>query len=307
MTGSVADRPEERFGFLKGGAIGLRSKAEARFRAIVDLKLAPYVAELDAFGYTVIPPELVGSADQVERIKKAVVRVAKSRFGIAIDDDLTVPDLSKLGAQAQSGQILLFYLLFEGPEFEEWLDNPVLLALVDYFMRGSGQLSSMISFVKWKGGNYGSGLGLHSDSPSSPEGVIPGSYDFIVNAALVLSPYTRENGAIAVVPGSHNLGRQPQPGEGVDDAIPVEAPVGSLIFWRGGIWHGAYPKLSDGYRLNLTTYFVNRAFKTQERYGREHVPPELLAGRDERYARILGMDNYLGWDARGPEGELVLI
>ena len=50
----------------------------------------------------------------------------------------------------------------------------------------------------------------------------------------------------------------PSPGDGVEDAVPVEAAAGSLIVWHGNTWHGAYPKETDGLRMNVTTYMCNK-------------------------------------------------
>ncbi len=72
--------------------------------------------------------------------------------------------------------------------------------------------------------------------------------------------YTKENGAFCIVPGSHKLCRHPKPGEGVEDAIPVEAPAGSAIVFHGNVWHGAFPRLTPGIRLSVNTYYCGPAF-----------------------------------------------
>jgi ectoine hydroxylase-related dioxygenase (phytanoyl-CoA dioxygenase family) len=157
----------------------------------------------------------------------------------------------------------------------------------------------MSSILKWKGGTYGPGLGLHSDAPGSPEGRLSTGYNAICNGAYCLSDYSEAGGAIAMVPGSHRLGRQPIKGEGVEDAVPVEAPAGSLVFWVANMWHGAYPRTIDGLRMTITNYFCHRAFKTQERY-QTAVPDEMLARHGERFARFLGADDFNGWGKEGP-------
>ena len=47
----------------------------------------------------------------------------------------------------------------------------------------------------------------------------------MTNSAYILTDYSKENGSIAMVPGSHRLGRLPYPGEGLKDMVPVEAPA----------------------------------------------------------------------------------
>ena len=273
---------------------------DRRLQEIRDLGLEGNVVELDTYGYTVVPPERVAPLDFVERVRDRVLELVEERTGIAHSLEKNGSPGKYKGQPQLPSQFLLYYLLFADRIFEDWLDNPTLQALVSYVMRDRAQLSSMTSFVKWKGEGYGPGLGLHSDSPASPEGLLPTTHDSVCNGALVLTPYTGRDGAIAIVPGSHLLGRVPQPGQGVDDAVPVEAPVGSLIFWHGNTWHGGFPKQTDGLRLNLTSYFCNRHLKTQESY-QTSVSSEMLARHGARFARLVGADDAYGWDERGPD------
>ena len=276
------------------------------FAPIRELGLERYVAELEHYGYAVIPPERVASPEFVERVRDAVLRVARERTGVehALDRPGDVGRYETYPVQPD--RYLLYYMLFEDEVFEEWLENPVLAAVIDYIMRGQAQLSSLLSFVKWRDGNASPGdpaTFLHSDAPGSPEGTLPATHNLVCNAALCLTDYTREDGCIAMVPGSHRLGRVPAPGEGEDRAVPVEGPTGSLIVWLGNTWHGAFPKLTEGLRLNLTSYHCQPALKTQERYGRA-VPPEMLARRSARFRRLMGVDDPMGWQENGPDGEL---
>ena len=284
-----------------GSTGALRQRRLDRLYApIQELGLERNLVELETFGYTVVPPQKVAPAEFVERVRDAVLRVLCERTGVPHSLERS-GNPGRYGAQPRTkSQFLLYYLLFEDRVFEDWLENPVLQALVSYTMRDRAQLSSMTSFVKWKGDGYGPNMGLHSDSPASPEGVLPATHDAVCNGTLCLTRYSHEDGAIAMVPGSHRLFRQPRPGDGVDRAVAVEAEVGSLVFWRGNTWHGAFPKQTDGLRLNLTTYFCDRALKTQERY-QGAVPDEMLARHGSRFARWVGADETYGWDARGPD------
>ncbi|MGI8416911.1 MAG: hypothetical protein ACR2P2_12055 [Nakamurella sp.] len=61
----------------------------------------------------------------------------------------------------------LFYLLLEDPIFEEWLENSVMAAMVDYLMRGQARLSSLTSFIRWHNSVVDDPLTLaqHADAP----------------------------------------------------------------------------------------------------------------------------------------------
>ena len=269
----------------------------ATFRRIQELGLEEHVVELDTYGFTVVPPDKVADRAFFERIRGTVLRLCRERTGV--DFDLTKNgSVGHYQAQPQiPDQFLLFYLLMADRVFEEWIVNPTLYTLIDYLMRGQQQLSSLTSFVKWKG-ERGT-LGLHSDSPPDRDGRLPACSD-VANAAYCLTDYTLENGAIAMVPGSHTYCRQPNPGEGEDQAVPVEGEAGSLILWHGNMWHGAFEKQTDGLRLNVTSYHCNRRLKTQEAY-QWRVTQEMLDRNPPEFARLVGADDEMGWDERGPD------
>jgi ectoine hydroxylase-related dioxygenase (phytanoyl-CoA dioxygenase family) len=276
-----------------------------RHARIASLGLEKYIVELETLGYTVVPPGVGCSQGETTRILDAVMRVLEKRTGVKYEiDENGKPTSYRDGLDAHN-QFQLYYMLFADRACEDWLDNKVLRAIIDYALRGRAQLCSMVSFVKWRDGGYGNRLGLHTDSQGgSPEGVLTLSHQVACNVALALTPYTKEDGALAVIPGSHLYYRQPRFEEGVEEAVAVTASVGSMIFWVGNLWHGAFPKKTDGLRLNLTGNFNNKAYKTLENYGR-HVPLEVLRRHDKWFASTLGADEVYGWGEEGPKPPLI--
>src|SRR4051812_6000626 len=171
------------------------------YRQIRDLGLEENLAELDAFGFTVIPPDKVGGGDLPERLLARILEVAEDRSGVRPD---TETGATHEGAAA-TGQHL-FYLLYEGREFEEALMNPVVESLITYLLGDSALLSSCTSIVKGPGQVP---LNLHSDLAMVPA-PFP-SYAQVANATWVLTEYTEANGALCFVPGSHRFCRNPAP------------------------------------------------------------------------------------------------
>jgi hypothetical protein len=56
------------------------------YRELKQLDLLEHLAELEAFGYTVLPPDKVGPADQHEEAKEAVLRIACERKDCSRDE-----------------------------------------------------------------------------------------------------------------------------------------------------------------------------------------------------------------------------
>ena len=196
------------------------------------------------------------------------------------------------------------YLLYKDPVFEQAVLNPKPLALITYLLGYSCWLSSMTSHVKGPGEV---GLLLHADTANGvPAPFSP--YSQVANCNYALTDYTEEGGALAMVPGSHRLHRQPtrwevnlSGNERNPHAIPIEVPAGSAVVWHGNTWHGSFPRKIPGVRVNLATYFCRQYIAPQELYG-EHTPPELIArhGRDSRMAQLLGLNHFNGWRGEGP-------
>ncbi|HUZ12309.1 MAG TPA: phytanoyl-CoA dioxygenase family protein [Caulobacteraceae bacterium] len=271
------------------------------------------VSELDLHGYTVLPGVL--SAQTIERAKAAILRRAEREAGRRIDPDAAT-DADFKGMQ------YLPYLLFDDPVFAEILLEPRPLALVTYLLGESCLLSSMGSHFRGPGGMP---LMLHSDNGNG----MPAPYSsisMVANVNYALTPYSREAGALAMVPGSHRLQRQPtyhenftaeglgpadfaararRPG-GMDDvvwkdppgAVSMDISPGDAVIWHGNAWHGGFRRERPGVRINLAAYFSRQYVQTQERRG-DPAEAELLARCDNnpRLAVLLGARQSYGWRA----------
>src|SRR5207245_2784560 len=115
----------------------------------------------------------------------------------------------------------------------------------------------------------------------------------------LLSDYTRENGALAFVPGSHRRCRNPQSGEAAEMAVPVEAPKGSLVVWHGNTWHGSFPRTTPGLRTGIAFEFI-RSYMDRHHVVDDELTDELLDGRPRRLASLLGQD-LVHWGEDGPD------
>jgi ectoine hydroxylase-related dioxygenase (phytanoyl-CoA dioxygenase family) len=263
------------------------------YRQIRALGLETRLAELDAFGFTVIENAL--SPDLRARLRAAVVSAAEVSFGARLDVEAET---------AHRDWKLVPYLFFKDPVFEEAVLNPAPLALISYLLGMSCRLSSLTSHLKGPGGD---GLLLHSDTANGAPAPFS-AFSHVANCNYALTDYTEAKGALAMVPGSHRYCRQPSRGEIAltgearnPDAVPIEVPAGSAVIWHGNTWHGSFPRQEPGLRINLSMYFCRQHIEAQENY-RDHVPEAVLArhGEDSRLATLLGLHTTYGWRDEGP-------
>ena len=117
----------------------------------------------------------------------------------------------------------------------------------------------------------------------------------VVNVLWMLDPFTEKNGATQVVPGSHLLGRQPDP-----DAISIAAtaPAGTALVVDGRTWHGTGANIGGGERRAVLTTFCAPQFRPQENYT-VGTRSEVLARADDDLRTLLGLKI---WNAYGRTG-----
>lgn len=261
------------------------------YKDIQALGLEKHLAELEAFGFTVVEGAL--DPDQTVAMRDRIVALAEQRMGKSLDLENETEHKETKYAQ---------YLLFEDPMFKEAVTNKKTLALINYLLGKRCILSSLGSHVKGPGGP---GLLLHSDMGNGYPDPFP-PYSQVANVNFCMTDYTQEKGAIAMVPGSHRHGRQVTQWErGLDGnernphAIPIEVPAGSAVVFHGNTWHGSFPRKVPGLRVNLAAFYCREYVQPQE--DRTHVPDGFLDGeKDDLLAGLLGRDLIHGWKAEGP-------
>ncbi|MCH2187811.1 hypothetical protein MK280_18300, partial [Myxococcota bacterium] len=98
------------------------------------LELEKYIADLDANGLTVIPPEIACPGDLDSRLLEALLDLAEETNGVRPDLKTGKTHARYKGRYAgEEGDspfgALLQCLVLKGPVFEEAMMNPVLLAM----------------------------------------------------------------------------------------------------------------------------------------------------------------------------------
>ncbi|MBT5153429.1 MAG: hypothetical protein HOM44_05025 [Gammaproteobacteria bacterium] len=279
------------------------------------LGLMSNLLELNLQGYTVVKSVL--SQDRIDRAKAAILRRVESTVHKSIDPHTATSD-------DFNGMSYQHYLLFDDAVFPEILLEPKPLALIDYLLGESCVLSSMGSHFRGPGGMP---LGIHADGQT--DGFLTDAAS-IANCNYALTPYSQEQGALVIFPGSHLKKRQPTLHENwktndetlVDimdkklsrleldnlnwklphGAVTMDVEPGDAVIWHGNTWHGGWRRDAPGARINLAAYFCRPFMSTQERRGDDRYP-EVFAryADDPRFAKLLGEKTFNGWREEGPD------
>lgn len=256
----------------------------ALYRELKQLDLLEHLTELEAFGFTVLPPEKVGPQEQHDAAREAVLRIACERKQCVVDD---------LEEVFSDGQELLRFVLWDDLIFEKLVLHPAALGLIQWLVGTNCVLSLCNAWIKGKGESR---TAVHADwSQFDMPTMAVETYG--ANFNYLLTDYSKEDGGLSFVPGSHRWRRLPSSEEAeywADNAQAIEAPAGSMVIWGDHAWHGSYPKKTDGLRLMILGMFNRPHMQTQEAY-RQTVTTEALARNPLRFARLMNVYNAMPW------------
>ncbi len=127
------------------------------------------------------------------------------------------------------------------------------------------------------------------------------------NVTWVLSDYSKENGPVCVVPGSHRIGSGPPP-ERVDkyddpSVRLLEVEAGSVIVWHGSLWHGAVPRTAEGRRLTLLFPVVRANIQPQDTYWLS-TTREMVERNPASFAALMGLATPKPFAPDGPDAAM---
>lgn len=284
---------------MKIGNWSATTALNAIYREIRDNGLEANLAELEAYGFTVVE----GAFDPatVVELRTRIIEIAEEandrKFDLEGQKDGATPEGSP------SDVALIHYLLYKDPIFKKAVVNDKSLPLITYLLGEQCVLSSLTCHLKGPGGP---GLALHSDNGFGlPEPFPP--YAMVANCNYALTDYTKEGGCFAVVPGSHRMSRRPLGREQTiveadrfEHVIPVEVPAGSAIIWHGNTWHGSYPREIPGLRINLSTFYCRESLRPQEDYVGNAPDGFLDHASEATLSRLLGSELPYSWKDEGP-------
>ncbi|MCY4013000.1 MAG: phytanoyl-CoA dioxygenase family protein [Gammaproteobacteria bacterium] len=171
-------------------------------------------------------------------------------------------------------------LLAKTRAVDEVLVDDRLLALVGAVLGPDFQVSGVAAMRPGPGDRR---QRMHQDDGHYP---IPRPHPpLIVNTLIALDPFTAENGATEVVPGSHRLTDRVDPDVATET---VEMPLGGLLLWEGALWHrGGGNSTTNAYRRSINVNF-NLAWLKQRENQFIGVPPEVVVEMPEKLQALIG-------------------
>lgn len=176
------------------------------------------------------------------------------------------------------------WMLYHGREFEQLIQNPLLMTLIDASLGRGAVIASFSSIRK------GPGLGvipIHTDYAHVPE-PYP---EFAMTGVGVwaLEDWRTESGPTWIVPGSHRMRRAPRPGEGHNAAVPIEMPKGSVVYFTHGVWHWQGDRTEPGDRVTLHAHFNRGILRSLEP---KKTDVQMLHRNAPRLGEMLGEDDW---------------
>lgn len=174
----------------------------------------------------------------------------------------------------------IYALFAKTRTFDAQAIDPLLLGVVERVLGPGFLLSAPVGISI--------GVGEKAQRLHRDDGVYPVSRphrELVLNTMWALDDFTEENGATALVPGSHRwVDKSPD-----ENARPVLAmmPAGSVMFFVGSVYHGGGANKTDRTRLGVILEYCAGWLRPQENH-LLGVPKEIVKSLPARLQELLG-------------------
>ncbi|HEY2932441.1 MAG TPA: phytanoyl-CoA dioxygenase family protein [Acidobacteriota bacterium] len=134
---------------------------------------------------------------------------------------------------------------------------------------------------------------LHADM-----GAVPDEKGFwVCNSVWMLDDFTRLNGAIRLVPGSHWRRQLPQevledPSAPHPDELLLTGTAGSVVIMNAHLWHGATANRTSLQRRAMHAFYT-RGDKPQQQYQKRLLSPKVQQNLSPVLRELLALDDAL--------------
>ena len=232
--------------------------------------------QLDELGYVELPAFMPPSL--LEQLRSRV-------------DELFEQEGENAGSEfrQEPGSRRLANLVAKGEVFERIVSMPEILAYIETVLGPEFKLSSLNA----------RSANPHSDSLQPLHADVGAIADergyWVCNTVWMLDDFTRENGALRIVPKSHRWRKLPQ-AELADlkathpDEILVTGSAGTVVVMNAHCWHGGTANRTGTHRRALHGFYC-RNDKPQQQYQKALIPGETQARFTPEVRRVLALDD----------------
>lgn len=180
-------------------------------------------------------------------------------------------------------------LVNKGEIFERAIETPEVLECVAHVLGPEFKLSSLN--VRAANPESDCLQPLHADSGA----VADDRGYWVCNSVWMLDDFTVANGAIRIVPGSHQWRRLPQealadplaphPGE-----VLLTGRAGTIVVMNAHLWHGATANRTAGPRRAMHAFYT-RCDKPQQQYQKKLLSADVQARLSPSLRKLLALDD----------------
>lgn len=234
--------------------------------------------QLDEQGYLVLASLMGG--EMLASLRARVEELFVAEGTAAGSEFKQEPNARRLANLVNKGQI-----------FERAIATPQVLACMEHVLGPAFKLSSLN--VRAADPLSDCSQPLHADS-----GAVKDDRGYwVCNSVWMLDDFTTENGAIRMVPGSHQWGRLPQdaladPVAPHPDEVLLTGAAGTVVVMNAHMWHGATANRSRGQRRAMHAFYT-RWDKPQQQYQKRLLSPEVQAHLSANLRKLLALDDSL--------------
>jgi hypothetical protein len=178
-------------------------------------------------------------------------------------------------------------LLDRSPAARDLVAHPLVVGVADEVL-GAHATSVQLHLTQVIAVGPGSAVQpLHRDQWCFDFFPFPPGWHVEVSSIWALTPFTADDGATRIVPGSHLLTDDEARTLGGSDAVPAEMAVGSVVLYLGSTVHGAGANRSDGTRIGCNVDY-SAGWLRQEENQYLSTPPSVAADLPEPLQRLAG-------------------
>jgi ectoine hydroxylase-related dioxygenase (phytanoyl-CoA dioxygenase family) len=191
----------------------------------------------------------------------------------------------------EPGSRRLANLVNKGAVFEQVVAEPRLLAYIAQVLGPEHKLSSVN--VRSVNPFAPDAQPLHADMSA----IADARGYWVCNSVWMIDDFTRDNGPIRMVPGSHRWGKLPQevladPRATHPDEVLLTGKAGTVVVMNAHMWHGGLGNRTAKPRTAMHVFFARRD-KPQQQYQKQLVRPEVQARLAPRQRWLLALDDPL--------------